>query len=1205
MKNNFKKCATRLVAVMLAAAISAGLLPCTLVYAQDKENPVYPYTIFAGSGDDGAITIKADSFNVNGDIATNGTIIASGNLNINGKKTEKAGEQMISAVKRLEAAYYSGNNVKDISGDFQKKDNNININNPMRVSGTLGLQGNVSLNAAVIADGDITISDGVLNCNSPLICSRTGSITIEAGSAGLGGLIYAPEGAVTLKSDNLNLNNIVIIADNVIISGRNINAGYGRSAAAAIGTESDEPEQKPDTLDAFILLFGEYDAGTGNIELGWITDCEAADCEIQESDDGSSYSKTAAVKDTSEYTYAVKEAFPLKYIRIVLTDSEGRRKTSEPLVIHSNGDGYEAKMVDSDNDGLPDAYEKMLGTNPDNADTDSDGLTDYQEIVLTDTDPLKYDSATPGISDADADGDNDGLSNIREIQLGTDAARTDTDGDGLTDYEETEIYGTDPLNPDTDNDTISDRDEILAGLNPLNPSTNGVPDAEYTFAQTISKDSNVLKEINTDDNPYELSIDITAAGYAEGSIEVEESGYSAAIANDMILGKAAEIRYSNRTDRITVKFSNVSYESSKAENDSGAFAGIKRFNIFRYFEEVNMLLPVETYYDETSCTIYTDTDMTGTYCLVDMEEWLDAIMPENSGSETAGTDIGVMSLQADTEAMALNGSVTEAAQYAVTLPAGDIEISQYNGHGYAIFDMDMTWEEARDYCQSLGGHLVTIGSLEENMFVNELMAASKVTYAAMGMSDEEEEGTWVWITGEPMDFTYWNQSTPEPNNGFNVLGEQDHGYMYGDGTWDDGFYNVRYPFICEWDNGYTSDNQYMAFTPTGWKWIKLKDKLSAKNEVDTDGDGLTDWEEVKSELLKTDENKNVILPTFGEILEQLGREHSMVKNAIKLFIDNNSDIAIDKYDKILSQRMLLLNSDPTKEDSDDDGLLDGKRQLYNGRVMLPKDTDPFYYNGPHGIWDKQKEMVETENIQTEYSDKYIINQDIERIIVPYADPIVDTLLQKPNVVNKLFIGYMKYEFKRYSDIPGVDNVGAYILNFIHDKDNVAYHSKPDTWQRAFGYNDLYDKAFDYGTKMLRNKYEFTYENSEYVLWIWKGDYWNMENGAEAGLYVYNRTENGIKHYNAVDYELPMTLSLYKIKEDGYDNLFNWAPDEPQWWITGFSRKDMFFINPDKLRMICSVDMSSKKEIYMEMSKKFRTNKDIIFDDDIYTLWVTF
>lgn len=1201
MKNNFKKCVTRLVAVMLAAAISAGLLPCTLVYAQDKENPVYPYTIFAGSGDDGAITIKADSFNVNGDIATNGTIVASGNLNINGKKTEKAGEQMISAVKRLEAAYYSGNNVKDISGDFQKKDTNININNPMRVSGTLGLQGNVSLNAAVIADGDITISDGVLNCNSPLICSKTGSITIEAGSAGLGGLIYAPEGAVTLKSDNLNLNNIVIIADNVIISGRNINAGYGRSAAAAIGTESDEPEQKPDTLDAFILLFGEYDTGTGNIELGWITDCEAADCEIQESDDGSSYSKTAAVKGTSEYTYAVKEAFSLKYIRIVLTDSEGRRKTSEPLIIRSNGVGYEAKMADSDNDGLPDAYEKMLGTNPDNADTDSDGLTDYQEIVLTDTDPLKYDSATPGISDADADGDNDGLSNIREIQLGTDAARTDTDGDGLTDYEETEIYGTDPLNPDTDNDTISDRDEILAGLNPLNPSTNGVPDAECTFAQTISKDSNVLKEINTDDNPYELSIDITAAGYAEGSIEVEESGYSAAIANDIILGKAAEIIYSNRIDKITVKFSNVSYESSKAENDSGAFAGIKRFNIFRYFEEVNMLLPVETYYDEASGTIYTDTDMTGTYCLVDMEEWLDAIMPENSGSETAGTDIGVMSLQADTEVMALNGSPTEAAQHAVTVPAGDIEISQYNGHGYAIFDMDMTWEEARDYCQSLDGHLVTIGSLEENMFIQSLVSNAGIKYAAIGMSDEEEEGTWVWVTGEPMDFTFWNYR--EPNNAGNE--GQDHGYMYDNGRWDDGFYNVRYPFICEWDNGYTSDNQYMSFTPTGWKWIKLKDKLSPRNKVDTDEDGLVDWQEVKSNLLKTDENDNVILPTFEEILEQLGPEQSVIDSALKMSIANNGDFVREKIDKLRSKRVLPLNSDPTKEDSDDDGLMDGRNVVYNNKVLVPTDSAPFYANGDKKIWDAQRKQIDAGNIQTQYADDDIPYNKPMNIAAKYADLIVDGFLKIDSEDYKQIATYCRKHVKEYFNSEKDAKYGAEFLNFIYDRERVAYHSRPETWQKAFGYNDNYDIIFDNGTYMKANKIKFEHNGKEHILWSWKGDYWNLQSGAETGVYVYDRSIKNISQYNAIDVNVPMTLSLYYIRDDGeIDSIFNWVPDEYQWWITGFNA-NYNKKNPDNMKSICSVDFSYNPDMYKSIRIISYDRDKLIFDDKNCTVWIIF
>lgn len=43
----------------------------------------------------------------------------------------------------------------------------------------------------------------------------------------------------------------------------------------------------------------------------------------------------------------------------------------------------------------------------------------------------------------------------------------DTDGDGLTDYDEEHIYGTDPGDADTDNDGINDGDEISNGTNPL------------------------------------------------------------------------------------------------------------------------------------------------------------------------------------------------------------------------------------------------------------------------------------------------------------------------------------------------------------------------------------------------------------------------------------------------------------------------------------------------------------------------------------------------------------------------------------------------------------------------------------------------------------------------------------------------------------------------------------------------------------------
>jgi parallel beta-helix repeat protein len=43
----------------------------------------------------------------------------------------------------------------------------------------------------------------------------------------------------------------------------------------------------------------------------------------------------------------------------------------------------------------------------------------------------------------------------------------DSDGDGLTDYDEENIYRTDPENPDTDSDGIGDGEEIENGTNPL------------------------------------------------------------------------------------------------------------------------------------------------------------------------------------------------------------------------------------------------------------------------------------------------------------------------------------------------------------------------------------------------------------------------------------------------------------------------------------------------------------------------------------------------------------------------------------------------------------------------------------------------------------------------------------------------------------------------------------------------------------------
>lgn len=64
------------------------------------------------------------------------------------------------------------------------------------------------------------------------------------------------------------------------------------------------------------------------------------------------------------------------------------------------------------------------------------------------------------------DSDQDGLTDDEEKVLGTNPNDPDSDHDGLFDREEVKVYKTDPLNPDTDGDTYSDGAEVKSGYNP-------------------------------------------------------------------------------------------------------------------------------------------------------------------------------------------------------------------------------------------------------------------------------------------------------------------------------------------------------------------------------------------------------------------------------------------------------------------------------------------------------------------------------------------------------------------------------------------------------------------------------------------------------------------------------------------------------------------------------------------------------------------
>lgn len=131
---------------------------------------------------------------------------------------------------------------------------------------------------------------------------------------------------------------------------------------------------------------------------------------------------------------------------------------------------------DSDNDGLYDKEEMLLGTDRLNSDTDGDGLTDGSEVNTYGTDPLCVDtdgdtmidsweitySFNPLVAgDKYGDPDGDGLVNYKEHIAGSNPYDTDTDNDGLSDYEEFELYYTDLLNIDTDGDGYTDYYELF------------------------------------------------------------------------------------------------------------------------------------------------------------------------------------------------------------------------------------------------------------------------------------------------------------------------------------------------------------------------------------------------------------------------------------------------------------------------------------------------------------------------------------------------------------------------------------------------------------------------------------------------------------------------------------------------------------------------------------------------------------------------
>lgn len=152
------------------------------------------------------------------------------------------------------------------------------------------------------------------------------------------------------------------------------------------------------------------------------------------------------------------------FLDILPPDLDGFRRLHVPISQQGWDTRFRVdKQRDFDNDGLVSIAFGGTDTSNTAFDQDRDGLSDRYETELNAQGIM--------VRPFSADTDNDGLSDADELRIGSDPTRADTDGDGLTDREEVEGYDftyapgkttlvtSDPTLADTDGDGMDDRTE--------------------------------------------------------------------------------------------------------------------------------------------------------------------------------------------------------------------------------------------------------------------------------------------------------------------------------------------------------------------------------------------------------------------------------------------------------------------------------------------------------------------------------------------------------------------------------------------------------------------------------------------------------------------------------------------------------------------------------------------------------------------------
>ncbi|MFC4550504.1 MULTISPECIES: hypothetical protein [Halorussus] len=259
---------------------------------------------------------------------------------------------------------------------------------------------------------------------------------------------------------------------------------------------------------------------------------------------------------------------------------------------------------DFDEDGVTTYYEYLFELKPHDADTDDDELRDGFEQRFRGVEPLTADTDNDTVSDADEDLDGDGLANLREQNATTSPIRADTDVDELNDSAELTVHGTDPLRPDTDGDGLPDADEVELETDPTVADTDGdgVPDGEETFSTTTKNET------------VGVAVNVTGNGAIAGGITVRNETNQRVQPESVKRAAASEVLHFESEREFERANLTIDYDETRVEDE-------RDLALYTYNRSLQTYVQLPSSVDATNDTVTGTTPHFSTFTVLNEKEW--------------------------------------------------------------------------------------------------------------------------------------------------------------------------------------------------------------------------------------------------------------------------------------------------------------------------------------------------------------------------------------------------------------------------------------------------------------------------------------------------------------------------------------------------------------------------------------------------------